>query len=214
MTFSKMDQTHLRVPDQIAARLGLEKIGWVYTGLPRDELLNSSEVVEIAAMQELFSTNKHYSGYRLSTFLSVIVRPDPEQGGQPDTKVGHCEAGSGPSVLVHAVSFGGRWRNGEGRWRTVLSFLPRMTSSRVPTFDTRGANFEHRPLGDTIIAMPVPIWARKPLLLLAPPAPRHDFRWINDKSTTTRTFNNTTRPPTRQLRKPLEMVGAMASPGV
>lgn len=62
-----------KVPDLVAERLGLERIGWIYTGLPRDELLNAQEVYEIAKLQTIYSSTEHYSGYRLSTFLSVTV---------------------------------------------------------------------------------------------------------------------------------------------
>ncbi|CAD7947267.1 unnamed protein product [Amoebophrya sp. A120] len=88
--FSKIPDAGSDLADKIANRLGLEKIGWIYTGLPRDELLNAQEVLEIAHMQQRYKSKKHYSGYELSTFVTCTVRPDVENGGQPDTKVFMC----------------------------------------------------------------------------------------------------------------------------
>mmetsp|Transcript_4823 Transcript_4823/g.11874 ORF Transcript_4823/g.11874 Transcript_4823/m.11874 type:complete len:539 (-) Transcript_4823:273-1889(-) len=88
--FSRLPDSASELSDKIAKRLGLEKIGWIYTGLPRDELLNAQEVLEIAKMQQRYSTSAHYSGYNLSTFVSCTVRPDVENGGNPDTKVFMC----------------------------------------------------------------------------------------------------------------------------
>ena len=51
----KADEEAVRV-DKIAERLGLEKIGWIYTGYAKEELLNSQEAVEITKLQLKFSS--------------------------------------------------------------------------------------------------------------------------------------------------------------
>ncbi|CAD7975139.1 unnamed protein product [Amoebophrya sp. A25] len=90
VTFSNLPDDGTKIADQVAERLGLEKIGWIYTALPKDELLNSQEVLEIAKLQQKYRTSAHYSGYECSTFVTCTVRPDPENGGNPDTKVFQC----------------------------------------------------------------------------------------------------------------------------
>lgn len=95
VTGLQQDTEHEMV-DKIAERLGIEKIGWIYTGLPRDELLNSSEAIEITKLQLKYmhdpatSKTPHYSGYPVCKFLTAMVRPNPEQQGQPDTTVIQC----------------------------------------------------------------------------------------------------------------------------
>jgi len=75
------DQKHL--VDRIADKLGLECIGWVYTALPTDELLTSHEVFGIGHLQLKFSTDKHYSKYSLSKFVTCKITPDTNAGGAP-----------------------------------------------------------------------------------------------------------------------------------
>ncbi|CAE7224062.1 unnamed protein product [Symbiodinium natans] len=69
----------------IAEALGIECIGWVFTSLPLDDglLLSPDEVVRIARLQNDHSTDKHFTKYALSKFVSCAVRPDPAQNGAP-----------------------------------------------------------------------------------------------------------------------------------
>merc|ERR1712216_830306 len=49
--------------------------------------LTSEEVTTMARLQVMHETDQHYSGYRLSTFLTCMVRPNPEAGGEPEPTV-------------------------------------------------------------------------------------------------------------------------------
>jgi hypothetical protein len=53
--FSELGPDATAVVDKIADRLGLEKIGWIFTGFARDELLNSQEVIEIGEIYSRFN---------------------------------------------------------------------------------------------------------------------------------------------------------------
>merc|ERR1719235_546823 len=64
---------------KIAAALGIERIGWVFTTLPRDqEHLTSHEMMKIAALQEQITSDEHYTGYKKSCFVTCVVKPDAE----------------------------------------------------------------------------------------------------------------------------------------
>jgi len=71
--------------DRIAEACGLERIGWMFTTLLLDDgvLLCPEEVLRIARLQNENSSDKHFTKYSLSKFVSCAVRPDPEQGGSP-----------------------------------------------------------------------------------------------------------------------------------
>jgi nuclear protein localization family protein 4 len=64
--------------DRIAGALGLERIGWVFTSLPRDQLLTSTEMMKTAKIQHELSSDEHYTGYRKSCFVTCVVRPDAD----------------------------------------------------------------------------------------------------------------------------------------
>lgn len=71
--------------DRIAEALGLERIGWIFTTLLLDDglLLSPNETQRIARLQNEHSTDIHFTGYRLSKFVSCAVRPDVKIGGMP-----------------------------------------------------------------------------------------------------------------------------------
>ena len=81
-SFALVDDDFLINADTVAAKLGLERLGLIFTGLARDFILSASETVVAAERQLQFSTDAHYTGYRLSKFVSCIVTPDSK--GEPD----------------------------------------------------------------------------------------------------------------------------------
>lgn len=78
-----LDDPKKPLVDMITARLGLEPIGWIFTALPREEMLTSAEVGTIARLQLEHQTDIHFTKYALSKFVTCVIRPDPEQGGNP-----------------------------------------------------------------------------------------------------------------------------------
>lgn len=76
--------------EKICDRLGLMMIGWIFTGMPQEEVLNAPQAVEVTQLQlKYMATDKtpHYSGYDISKFLTCTVRPNYDNGGNPDTSV-------------------------------------------------------------------------------------------------------------------------------
>ncbi|EUD68201.1 hypothetical protein C922_01219 [Plasmodium inui San Antonio 1] len=72
--------------DVIANRLGLERIGWIFTHLPRKEHLTSEEVVQIAKLQLAnLKKNVHYTNYSVSNFVTCTISPDPMLSNEPVT---------------------------------------------------------------------------------------------------------------------------------
>ncbi|CRG97853.1 nuclear protein localization protein 4, putative [Plasmodium gallinaceum] len=72
--------------DLIAERLGLERIGWIFTHLPRKEYLTSDEVVHIAKLQLAnMKKNMHYTNYSVSNFITCTISPDPLLSNEPVT---------------------------------------------------------------------------------------------------------------------------------
>jgi len=73
------------VVDRVAEACGLECIGWTFTTLilDDDQLLAPHEIQRIARLQNEYSTDLHFTKYRLSKFVSCAIRPDPALGGTP-----------------------------------------------------------------------------------------------------------------------------------
>jgi len=71
--------------NKIAEALGLECVGFIFTSLPLDDelLISPNEVLRMARQQNEYSTDVHFTKYRLSKFITCAVRPDPEQEGRP-----------------------------------------------------------------------------------------------------------------------------------
>eukprot|EP01071_Lankesteria_metandrocarpae_P007100 Lankesteria_metandrocarpae@DN4579_c0_g1_i1.p1 len=69
--------------DLLAASLGLECIGLLFTGLPSEEPLTPAEVVRVGELQLARSTDAHFSGYPVSTFVSCKIRLS-ETTGDPE----------------------------------------------------------------------------------------------------------------------------------
>jgi len=78
-----VDDEERKLVNQIAERLGLEYIGWIYTSLPTEELLTSHEVYGIGQLQRRYETQEHYTKYRLSMMVTCKVTPDAAQEGAP-----------------------------------------------------------------------------------------------------------------------------------
>lgn len=77
----------LAVVDSLAAVLGLERLGYIFTSLGRDSetLLTSREVVRAAKMQIAHETREHYSRYVASKFVTCVTHPNLSDGGSPQT---------------------------------------------------------------------------------------------------------------------------------
>lgn len=80
-----LDDPFLVTAKTVAASLGLEVVGWIFTHLPRVELLTSDEVQRIAQLQLDHITTSHYSGYSISPFVTVTVALDMESNGHVST---------------------------------------------------------------------------------------------------------------------------------
>ncbi|VWU52331.1 nuclear protein localization protein 4, putative [Hepatocystis sp. ex Piliocolobus tephrosceles] len=75
---------YLQSVDLIAERLGLERIGWIFTHVPRKEYLTSDEVVYIAKLQlDNIKKNIHYTNYNISNFITCTISPDPLLSNEP-----------------------------------------------------------------------------------------------------------------------------------
>jgi nuclear protein localization family protein 4 len=82
-----LDDPKKEIVTRITDRLGLEPIGWIFTGLPREEFLTSSDVSTIARLQMQHTTTTHFTKFPLSKFVTCVIRPDPEQEGRPTPNV-------------------------------------------------------------------------------------------------------------------------------
>eukprot|EP00932_Pfiesteria_piscicida_P019830 SRR837773.6652.p1 GENE.SRR837773.6652~~SRR837773.6652.p1 ORF type:complete len:323 (-),score=136.80 SRR837773.6652:17-985(-) len=71
--------------DRVMEACGLECIGWCFTTLflDDDQLLAPHEIQRIGRLQNEFSTDLHFTKYRMSKFVSCAIRPDATQGGAP-----------------------------------------------------------------------------------------------------------------------------------
>jgi len=71
--------------NRIADALGLECVGHIFTSfaLDGDMLLTGQEVQRIARLQNEHSSDLHFTKYNLSKFVSIAVRPDPLNNGDP-----------------------------------------------------------------------------------------------------------------------------------
>eukprot|EP01054_Gregarina_sp_Poly1_P009880 Gregarina_sp_Poly_1__9879@NODE_641_length_6995_cov_166_214059_g490_i0_p2_GENE_NODE_641_length_6995_cov_166_214059_g490_i0NODE_641_length_6995_cov_166_214059_g490_i0_p2_ORF_typecomplete_len481_score65_36NPL4/PF05021_15/4e54zfNPL4/PF05020_15/6_3e13UN_NPL4/PF11543_8/9_8e07ubiquitin/PF00240_23/0_0073Ubiquitin_2/PF14560_6/0_024EFhand_like/PF09279_11/1_7e03EFhand_like/PF09279_11/3_9e02EFhand_like/PF09279_11/2_3_NODE_641_length_6995_cov_166_214059_g490_i0281470 len=79
-----LDDPFLPTVEAVARALGLEIIGWTFTHLPRSRLVTASEVVTMGKMQlARLHRNVHYTGYPVSTFVTMTISPKDELNGEP-----------------------------------------------------------------------------------------------------------------------------------
>ncbi|XP_952151.1 uncharacterized protein TA13880 [Theileria annulata] len=67
--------------DKIAERLGLERIGMIFTRLPNECFLTARELIRVIEMQYNSLKHIHYTGYPISTMVTCTMSPD--DNGQP-----------------------------------------------------------------------------------------------------------------------------------
>lgn len=59
----------------VTTGLTLERVGWIFTDSNHDVVMSANHVRMAASLQEQFKV-PHESGYDISNFISVILRPD------------------------------------------------------------------------------------------------------------------------------------------
>lgn len=73
----------LSVVDTIAERLGLERIGFIFSHLPRDNFfLTAQEIYDIAKIQNSRIDTGHYTGYNASHHVTCTISPDVNNNGE------------------------------------------------------------------------------------------------------------------------------------
>nr|PVC51602.1 hypothetical protein MACL_00001398 [Theileria orientalis] len=78
---SLMEDNLLPNVDKIANRLGLERIGLIFTRLPNECFLTAKELMRTIEMQYNSLKHIHYTGYPVSTMVTCTMSPD--DNGQP-----------------------------------------------------------------------------------------------------------------------------------
>lgn len=69
--------------DMIAENLNLEKIGWIFTSINHDAFLSSFEIRQAAKYQQEFFA-VHPSGYKVSKFVTVVLKPTDDGNAMPE----------------------------------------------------------------------------------------------------------------------------------
>eukprot|EP00357_Protocruzia_adherens_P002393 CAMPEP_0114978488 /NCGR_PEP_ID=MMETSP0216-20121206/3833_1 /TAXON_ID=223996 /ORGANISM="Protocruzia adherens, Strain Boccale" /LENGTH=524 /DNA_ID=CAMNT_0002339687 /DNA_START=38 /DNA_END=1612 /DNA_ORIENTATION=+ len=77
--FVLLNDEHAHEVDAIAEALGFERIGWIFTTLNNDTFMSSHEIRRAAQYQQQYVTT-HESGYRVSKFTTVVLRPKGDHG--------------------------------------------------------------------------------------------------------------------------------------
>jgi len=83
------DDKFLEDVDKMAERLGLERLGYIFTSWTRegDSIIMPTDLPGIAKNQLANVKDTHYSGYELSKFVTCLVSPDPTQDFAPKQDV-------------------------------------------------------------------------------------------------------------------------------
>ncbi|AFZ79517.1 hypothetical protein BEWA_023660 [Theileria equi strain WA] len=71
----------LNTVDRIANKLGLERIGYIFTHLPRENVMTPKDIIDAAKRQLDTAKDIHYTGYPVSTHVTCTMCPDGE--GKP-----------------------------------------------------------------------------------------------------------------------------------
>jgi nuclear protein localization family protein 4 len=81
--FHFIDEPLSFYPDMIAVELTLEKIGWIFTSINHDAFLSSFEIRNAAKYQEQFFS-VHPTGYKVSKFVTVVLKPTDDGNAMPE----------------------------------------------------------------------------------------------------------------------------------
>lgn len=75
--FLELEDPHKHKVDMIAAALGLEKVGHIFTKIDQETYLSSSEIRRCAQLQQDHVWD-HPDGFKVSKFVTVVVQPKGE----------------------------------------------------------------------------------------------------------------------------------------
>lgn len=81
--FQFLDDPLAFYADMIASELELEKIGWIFTSINHDAFLSSHEIRKAAQLQEEYFSI-HPSGYKVSKFATVVLKPTEDGNAMPE----------------------------------------------------------------------------------------------------------------------------------
>ena len=70
----------------VTTGLTLERVGWIFTDSNHDVVMSAKHVRMAANFQEQFKV-PHESGYDISNFISVILRPDEKNPNEVKPEV-------------------------------------------------------------------------------------------------------------------------------
>jgi nuclear protein localization family protein 4 len=70
----------LELVDKLMDVLGLERMGFIWTSRPRQALMTAKEAMMQAKRQLEMSTDEHYTGYRVSKQVGVVVKLEGDTG--------------------------------------------------------------------------------------------------------------------------------------
>lgn len=118
----------------VTARLKLERVGWIFTHLPREMALTASEVQQIARFQNESTDQRHYTRYPTSRFVTCTVSPCEGAQGDP-TPNAFMVSDMGQSVLKAGLLLPSKDRGDHFDLRpaTKREALPTILEASKPT---------------------------------------------------------------------------------
>ena len=78
-----IEDSYKEVADMIAGALELESIGWIFTSINHDAYLSSHEIRQAAKFQQEHLTD-HPSGYKVSKYATVVLKPTDDGNSMPE----------------------------------------------------------------------------------------------------------------------------------